>query len=290
VTVKPMTSAHLIHLLSAHVAWPLTGWGWCIGPTRRTIPFGENEGSGESVRVRKHWHDLSYWRWLWHGRVPFRAKVAIGAALLAGLLGGGWLAADRLSSSHASATNTDSFVFETTVRQVVTVPGKGKVTRKVVRVVRRVYVPAKTTLERQTRYSTRLITAPGTIRVVRRLITKFVPVVRKRVVTVNGKSRTVVETKLVPTTRVETETRVVTNNQTVTDTQNVTQAITTTQHETKTVPTTVTQHETTTVTDHETTTVEKTVTETQTQTQTETQTVTETETETGTVTETKIGP
>ena len=137
----------------------------------------------------------------------------------------------------------------------------GKVTRKVVRVVRRVYVPAKTTFERQTRYSTRLITAPGTIRVVRRLITKFVPVVRKRVVTVNGKSRTVVETKLVPTTRVETETRVVTNNQTVTDTQNVTQAITTTQHETKTVPTTVTQHETTTVTDHETTTVEKTVTE-----------------------------
>src|SRR5213080_3764639 len=68
VTVKPMTSAHLIHLLSAHVAWPLTGWGWCIGPTRRTIPFGENEGSGESVRVRKHWHDFSYWRWLWHGR------------------------------------------------------------------------------------------------------------------------------------------------------------------------------------------------------------------------------
>jgi hypothetical protein len=246
--------------------------------------------------VRKHWHDLSYWRWLWHGRVPFRAKVAILAALLLALLAGGWFAADRLSSAHASATHRDSFVFETTVRQVITVPGKGKVTRKVVRVVRRVYVPAKTTFQRQTRYSTRLITTPGQIRVVRRLITKFVPVVRKRVVTVNGKSRTVVETKLMPTTRVETQTHVVTNNQTVTNTQNITQAVTTTQHETKTVPTTVTQHETTTVTQnntttvtqHETTTVEKTVTETQTQTQTQTvtQTVTETETETVTVTKT----
>jgi hypothetical protein len=234
--------------------------------------------------LRKHWRDVAYWRWQWHRRVPFGAKVAAGVVLTVLLLGGGWFAADRLTAAHASP-NTDSFVLEKTVRTIVTVHKRGKVIRKVVPIVTRVRLPGKTTYQTQTRFRTQVVTTPGTVQVVRRLVTKYVPVVRKRVVTVNGKTRTLVETRLVPTTQTQTETqtRVVTSNQTVTSTQpGGVQTIT--QTKTTTVPVTITQTQTQTQTQTETQTETKTVTQTETETVTVTDTVTVTETETETET------
>ena len=235
------------------------------------------------MRLREHWREIDYWRWLWHRRVPFQARVTLAALLLALLLGGGWFAADRLTAAHAGAPNTDAFVFETTVQEVLTVREHGKVVRKLVPVVKRVYVPRKTAYETRTSYHTQVVTTPGTVRVVRRLVTRYVPVVKKRVVTVNGKTRTLVETRLVPTTQTQTETQVVTNQQTVTNTtvRNVTEPVTITDKKTTTLPAvTVTQTQTVTTP----------VTVTETRTETVTTPVTVTVTETQTVTETTTVP
>jgi hypothetical protein len=182
------------------------------------------------VRVRAHWKEVDYWRWMWHRRVRSEAKIAFGAVLLVLLLGGGWFAADRLTTAHASVSSTDAFVLETTVKKMVTVRERGKIVQKVVPVVKRVYLPRETAIALQTKYQKQLVTAPGTVRVVRRLVTTYVPVVKKQLVKVNGKTQTVVRTQLVPTTRVETQiqtqtqiqTRAVTNLQTVTDQQTIT--------------------------------------------------------------------
>jgi hypothetical protein len=241
--------------------------------------------------LREHWREVDYWRWLWHWRVPFQAKVGLGVVLTVLLMGGGWFAADRLTAAHAGTASTDAFVLETTVQKVVVVHERGKVVRKLVPVVTRVRLPGKTTFETRTSYKTQVVTTPGTVQVIHRLVTKYVPVVKKRVVTVNGKTHTVVQTRLVPTTRTETQTqtqtREVTNQQTVTNTQNNTQTVT--QTKTTTLPAvTVTQTQTQTQTE----TVTKTVTETDTVTVTDTQTVTQTVTDTitETITETITVP
>jgi hypothetical protein len=240
--------------------------------------------------LREHWRELDYWRWLWHRRVPPEAKVALSALVLLVLLGGGWIAADRLTSAHAVSSSSD-FVLETTVQKVVTVRERGKVVRRIVPVVKRVYLKRQTAYEVQTKYEKQFVTAPGTVRVLRRIVTTYVPTVKRELVKVNGKTRTVVRTQLVPTTKVQTQTltqtRVLTNQQTVTNQQTitntergrpVTHTETQTQTQTKTQtlpPATVTQTKTET----------QTVTETKTETETETHTVTETETVTVTVTE-----
>ena len=112
-------------------------------------------------------------------------------------------------------------MLETTVQQVITVHERGKVVRKIVPVVRRVKVRPKTIKKRsskdeatQLRHSTRVVTIPGKVRTVRRVVTTLVPVVKKRVVTVKGKTHTVVQTRRVPTTRVQTQTIVLTQTQT----------------------------------------------------------------------------
>ena len=46
---------------------------------------------------------------------------------------------------------------------------------------------------------------------------RYVPVVHKRTVLVNGKTKTITETRLVPTVKTQTLTNVVTNQQTVTN-------------------------------------------------------------------------
>jgi hypothetical protein len=235
--------------------------------------------------LREHWREVDYWRWLWHWRVPFQAKVGLGVVLTVLLMGGGWFAADRLTAAKASSRSTDAYVLETTVEKVVVVHVRGKVVRKLVPVITKVRLPGKTTFETRTSFRTQVVTRPGTVRVVRRVVTKYVPVVKKRVVTVNGKTHTVVETRLVPTTRTETQTqtqtREVTNQQTVTNTQNNTQTVTSTKTTTL-PPVTVTQTQTQTQTQTET----KTVTETTMVTVTVTDTVNNTVTETITVTET----
>ena len=237
--------------------------------------------------MRQHWREPAYWLWVWRQRLPSEARVVVVALLLAGLLGGGWFAADRLTAAGASVAGSDSFVLETTVQKVITVREKGKLIKKVIPVVRRVYVRGKTATDYQTqlRYATRVVTTPGAVRTIRRVVTTVVPVVKKRVVKVNGKTRTLVETRLVPTTRTETRAQTETRVQTITNTQPAnTITETRTENNTKTVTSSQTQTQTQTVTQTQTETVVQTVTETKTITETETITVPVTVTETVTVT------
>ena len=72
------------------------------------------------------------------------------------VLGGGFLAADRLATA---STGLSTGAFETTVEKVVTVREHGKTIVKSVPVVRRVS---------QTLLDTRVITTPGGVRIVER--------------------------------------------------------------------------------------------------------------------------
>jgi hypothetical protein len=130
--------------------------------------------------------------------------------------------------------------------------------------VRRTIVRSSTAFA--TVIDTRVVTTPGGVRYLTRKVVRYVPVVHKRIVHVNGKTTTVTETRLVPTVKTQTLTNVVTNQQTVTNQSTVV----------VNRSTTVTQP-VTTVETHTVTLPPETVTETQTQTQTETvvETVTE---------------
>ena len=195
--------------------------------------------------------------------------------MLAAILVGGWFVADGLTAAKANAGGGDSLVLETTVNKLVTVREKGKLLTKVVPVVKRVVrvqARTETQVERQTdlRYSTRVVTTPGGVRVVRRVVTTRVPVVENHVVTVNGKTKTVAVTSYVPTTRVETQTQ----TQTETRQQTVTQPG---------ASNTVTQTSTVNHTTTDVLTQMVTTTQTQTVTQTQTQTVVQTVTDTVTL-------
>jgi hypothetical protein len=97
--------------------------------------------------VKRHWRELRYWVWVW-GRMPSEWKAGIGVLVVAGLLGGGWFAADRLTAAHAQVAST---VLETTVRKLVTVRENGKVVQRVVPVIK----------QTRLKYSTRVLTTPG---------------------------------------------------------------------------------------------------------------------------------
>ena len=200
--------------------------------------------------------------------------------MLAAILVGGWFVADGLTAAKANP-GADSLILETTVNKLVTVREKGKLVTKIVPVVKRVVrvqAHTETRLERQTdlRYSTRVVTAPGGVRVVRRVVTTRVqvPVVKNHVVTVNGKTKTVAVTNYVPTTRVETQTQ----TQTETRQQTVTQPG---------ASNTVTQTSTVSHTTTNVLTQTQTVTTVQTQTVTTVNTVTDVQTVTNTVTTTE---
>jgi hypothetical protein len=200
--------------------------------------------------------------------------------VLAAILVGGWFVADGLTAAKAS-TSADSLVLETTVNKLITVREKGKLVTKVVPVVKRVVrirSHTQTQVERETdlRYSTRVLTEPGGVRVVRRVVTTRVPVVKNHVVTVNGKTKTVAVTSYVPTTRVETQTQ--TQTQTETRQQTVTQSA---------APNTITQVSTANHTTTDVQTQTQTVTTVQTATVTTTNVVTEVQTVTNTVTDTQ---
>ena len=202
--------------------------------------------------IRKHWREPEFWRWWWHARIRFEVKAVGTVVVLALMLGGGWIAADRLSSASASGAAPPGFTFETTVEKVVTVREKGKLVRKLVPVVRKVFVKRKTQFKTLTDVTTRVVKTPGGVRIVRRRVVKLVPVVKRKVVTVDGKTKTLVTTQLVPTTNVQTQTLMQTQTQTQTQTliDVRTQTQTQTQTETNTVTTvqTVTQPITETVT------------------------------------------
>ena len=225
---------------------------------------------------RKHWREARFWVWFWRERIRPEAKALLGVVLIVLMLAGGWLAASRLSTASAGVTQFQAFTFETTVQKMVTVREKGKIVRKLVPVVRKVFVKRRTKFKTTTDVQTHVITRSGGVRTVRTKVIVHVPVVSKQVITVNGKTKTVVTTRLLPTTNIETQTSTLTRTQTQTQTQTQvqvqvqtqtqTQTSTVTTTKTVTQPVTVTQPATTTRTVTTTQTVPVTVTETQTQT------------------------
>lgn len=207
-----------------------------------------------------HWREFGFWKWWWRERAPIGLRVGTYVFLLALTLTGGWLAANRVSSAGAASA---TYALETTQVEVrtITVRQQGKLVRRVVRVVKRVRLRPETILRTETSFGTTFVTTPGGVRLVREQVVKYVPRVRTRVVTVGGKTRTVTETHVVPTTtvetrtetnvvtgatRVQTETTVLTDVQTVVDQRTVTETETqtTTHTVTETVPVTVTVTET----------------------------------------------
>lgn len=160
---------------------------------------------------------------LWRGR-SFETKsgLALLAAVLLSLAG--FFAAAALTdevSTAASEGETQGVLVQTlTVERVVTLAGGVRTVVRPARVVRRVIRPAADGMT-----STRLVTVTVTTREIER---KVVPIVRRDVVTVAGKARTIVETRQGPTRtsiirdeRVETVVRTVVEP--VTTTQSVTQ-------------------------------------------------------------------
>jgi hypothetical protein len=190
--------------------------------------------------IREHWRDPGFWRWVWANRAPTGAKVGLAVLAAAAFLVGGFLAADRLSQAKASDA---ALTFGTTIEQQVTVREHGKTIVKRVRVVRRVFLRPQTAFE--TRYDTLLVSTPVGVRIVRQRVVRLVPVIKGRVVTVNGKKQVITETRLVPTTtiRTQTQTSVVTNQQTVVNQETVTLV----NNNTETVPVTVTETRSSTV-------------------------------------------
>jgi hypothetical protein len=212
--------------------------------------------------VREHWRDPGFWRWWWGHRVGTETKVAVGAVLAAVLVVGGYFASSGLTGASAAPDNSASYVLQTTVTRVVTVREHGKtIVKRLPVVVRRSVVRSSTAFA--TLVDTRVVTTPGGVRYVARKVVRYVPVVKQRVVRVNGKTTTLTETRLVPTVKTQTLTNVVTNQQTVTNqstvvvnkTDTVVQPVTTVETQTVTV-----QPATVTVTQTETDTVVSTVT------------------------------
>jgi len=221
--------------------------------------------------IRENWRTFGFWRWWWRSVVPTDAKYMAAVLLAGGLLVGGYFASGHLSGANA-ARSANSYVRETTISKIITVKEHGRtIVKRVPVVVRKTIVHSSTAWA--TSVDTRVVTAPGGVRYVTRKVTRYVPVVKKRKILVNGKTKTVTETRLVPTVKTQTMTNVVTNQQTVTNqstvvvnkSSTVTQPVTTVETHTVTLPPeTVTQ------------------TETQVQTETVTETVTTTVTEPGT--------
>lgn len=207
--------------------------------------------------IREHWRDPQFRSWFWRSRVPLEAKVGTLVCVLGALSAGGYFASGWLSGASAAGGGSHSYALETTVTKVVTVRRHGQtVVKRVPVVIRRSLVRSGTASS--TLPQTQVVTAPGGTRYVTRRVVHVVPVVRQRVIRVNGKTTTVTETHLVPTVKTETLTNVVTNQQTVTNastvvvnhTETIVQPVTNVETRTVTSPpqtVTVSQTETRTV-------------------------------------------
>ena len=200
--------------------------------------------------IRKHWRELEFWRWWWHENIRFEVKAVASVIVLALMLGGGWIAADRLSSASASGAASPCFHVRDDGPEGRHGALKGRLVRKLVPVVRKVFVKRQTRFKTLTDVTTDLVKTPGGVRIVRHRVVKLVPVVTKKIVTVNGKTKTLITTQLVSTTNVQTQTLtqtqthqvdVRTQTQTQTETATVTNEQTVTQPVTETVTTTITQ-------------------------------------------------
>jgi hypothetical protein len=141
-----------------------------------------------------------------------RLRVAGFAALLTGVLVGGWGLAGVFASG---STHTTAQLYRVTVTKTIKITGKnGKVVTHVVHSVR---IVKRSVLHNITNSET--VTRPGGTRIVTTRTTKLVPVIRVRnkVVTINGKPVTIAQT----VTDLQTQTQSVTQTQTVSQTQTI---------------------------------------------------------------------
>jgi hypothetical protein len=174
----------------------------------------------------------------WRESIDARIVAGLIAALV--LLGAGFYSAKRISSADASTLGT----VRITTRLPVTETING---RKVVRYRRKVvYAKASTS------YRTQTIRTPSGTKLVTRPVVRYRVIYRKKVVTRNGQTKTVLQpvtttsqltnTDLVTTTVVskQTTTRTVTQPVTVTTTKEVTTTVVHGTTETVTVPVTTT--------------------------------------------------
>jgi hypothetical protein len=171
--------------------------------------------------IGEHWREPRFWLWWIKQGGPPEVRVILALIGVAVALGGGVLAADRLSQASAGVSPTSQFTFLTTVQREVTVRENDRTVVRGIPIVRRVVVRPQTVYE--TRVRTNILTEPGDVRVVTKPVTRHVPTVQRQVVTVAGKRQIRTRTVLVPTTRIQT----ITNAQTVVS------------HDTATVVTTV---------------------------------------------------
>jgi hypothetical protein len=184
--------------------------------------------------VRTHWRERQYWLWIWRQRIPFGAKVTGIVVFLCALLGAGWVTADGLTSTHGSS---DAVMLETTVVKLVTVREKGRIVRKAVLVT--MQRPRGASSPTQPKYVT--VTASASGDATAHTLTRLVPVVAKRQITIDADPRTVTRTRLATTAR----TRTATVARTVTSSENVTQpAVTVIKPETSTITRTETRVDT----------------------------------------------
>jgi hypothetical protein len=188
--------------------------------------------------IRQHWREPKFWLWWFRQGAPSEVRWILGLLGVILVLGGGFLAADRLSQANAGVSPTSEFTFVTTIERNVTVREHGRTIVKRVPVIRRVLVRPQTMYE--TRLETRIIKTPGGVRIVTHPVIRYVPVVKKSVVTVAGKRQVRTTTVMVPT--VKTQTQTITNSQTVVN-ENTSTVVTVVE---TTIPVTTTVRRTTT--------------------------------------------
>ena len=195
--------------------------------------------------IRNHWRDPHFWTWWWRQRVPGEAKL-VAAVVAVSLLGfGGYAAAGGLDTAVAEGSSESLSPQVTTVEKVLTIRESGRVVTRPVRVVRTIPGQGSTSFSTQVLLNT--LTTPGRSYVVTQRDVRTVPVIRRVVVTQDGRARTIVETRpgrtqtsvvtdqrTVTNERVLTNERVVTRDRTVTDI--VTIRLTETIQRTETVP------------------------------------------------------
>jgi hypothetical protein len=198
--------------------------------------------------IRNHWRDPHFWSWWWRQRVPGEAKL-VAAVVAVSLLGfGGYAAAGGLDTAVAEGSSEPLSPQVTTVEKVLTIRESGRVVTRPVRVVRTIPGRGSTSFSTQVLLNT--VTTPGGTYVVTQRDVETVPVVRRVVVTRDGRVRTVIQTRpgsvvtdrrTVTNERVLTSERVVTNERVVTRDRVVTDSVTVRSTETvrETLPVTV---------------------------------------------------
>jgi hypothetical protein len=164
--------------------------------------------------VRRHWREPEFWRWWWRTGAPGGVRIGTMLVLLGVLLAAGLLAAGRLSASNGKTPLPETVRVVTTVESVVTVHEQGKVVRKIVPVVKRVYRKPRTVVRATTAFQTRTVyvtvpyTTPGLTRTVTRtFVQRASAPAPTQVVVVRTKTETVVQQLLQTVTLTKTVTQ-----------------------------------------------------------------------------------